>query len=246
MNKYKVDLHIHTVISPCGDIEMSPARIIQLASDSGIDIIGITDHNSTLHCELTIELGKKQNITVIPGCEITSIEEVHSLCLFENIEKLNKFQKYIEKHQPNIPNNPSILGWQVVVDQNDNIIKHIDNYLGQALDVSIDEIEQKVHELNGLFIPAHVDRPQNSLFSQLGFLPETLKIDALQISKRASEETVRKKFNIPENITVVKFSDSHFVSDFGNIYTVFEMKEPSFSEIKKALHKKENRNCYIK
>lgn len=245
MNKYKVDLHIHTVISPCGDLEMSPARIIELASQWGIDIIGITDHNSTLHCELTIELGKRKNITVIPGCEITTTEEVHCLCLFEDLSKTAEFQEYIQLHQANIPNNPSIFGWQVVVDENDNILKHIDNYLGQAINLSIDEIEQKVHSLDGIFIPAHIDRPQNSLYSQLGFLPPNLKVDAMQISKRASEENIRKTHKISDDITILKFSDSHYTSDFGKIYTIFELAEPTFGEIKKALLKQAGRNCYI-
>ena len=45
MNRFRADLHNHTLLSPCGDIEMTPAHIVEAALTKGYDIIGITDHN---------------------------------------------------------------------------------------------------------------------------------------------------------------------------------------------------------
>lgn len=245
MQTFRTDLHIHTVLSPCGDLEMSPARIVSLAKTSGLDIIGITDHNTTRQCELVWKLGRKLGLTVIPGCEMTSREEVHCLGLFEDFDALAVFQQYLDDHLTVIQNNPDLFGYQAIVDENENILEEVDNYLGTSLDVSIDEVEQKVHELSGIFIPAHVDRPRNSLFSQLGFIPSELKIEALQISKLAEEVAVRKKFQINTDITLVKFSDAHYLGDLGRIFTIFEMESPTFSEIRKALLRQDGRKVRI-
>lgn len=245
MRKFRTDLHIHTLLSPCGDLEMSPARIVSKAIECGLDIIGITDHNTTKQCKVVWELGLKEGLTVIPGCETTSREEVHCLCMFEDFDALDVFQKFLDQHLTIIPNNPGLFGYQPVVDQDENILEEIENYLGAALDVSIDEIEQKVHSLSGIFIPAHIDRPRNSLFSQLGFLPDDLKVDALQISKLADERTVRERYRISPEITLVKFSDAHYPDDLGKTYTDIQMEEPTFEEIRKALKKENGRNTRI-
>ena len=86
MNFYKGDLHIHSVLSPCGDLNMSPVNIIDEALKKGLHLIAITDHNSTRHCELSISLGEEKGLFVIPGCEITSKEEVHCLVFLEDLE----------------------------------------------------------------------------------------------------------------------------------------------------------------
>ncbi len=245
MKSFRTDLHIHTVLSPCGDLEMSPARIVSLASKRGLDIIGITDHNSTKQCELVWKLGKRLGLTVIPGCEMTSREEVHCLGLFEDFDALKEFQDFLDLHLTIIPNKPSLFGYQAVVDEDDYILEEQANYLGASLDVSVEEVEQKVHELSGIFIPAHIDRPRNSLYSQLGFFPPELKVEALQISKFANEKIVREEFNINPEITLVKFSDAHYPDDLGKTYTIFEMEEPTFAEIRKALLRKDGRNVRI-
>lgn len=245
MQSFRTDLHIHTVLSPCGDLEMSPARIVAVAKNSGLDIIGITDHNSTQQCRLIWKLGRKAGLTVIPGCEATTREEVHCLTLFPDFDALAEFQRFIERRLMYIPNDPALFGYQVIVDEDDNIEEEFHHYLGASLDASIEEVEQKAHELHGIFIPAHVDRPRNSLFSQLGFLPPDLNIDALQISKLAEENAVRERYRISPEITLVKFSDAHYPNDLGPVFTEFNMEEPSFQELRKALRGEDGRSVRI-
>lgn len=245
MQIFRTDLHIHTVLSPCGDLEMSPVNIVTTAVERGLDIIGITDHNSTQQCKLIWKLGRKAGLTVLPGCEVTTQEEVHCLSLFPDFDALAEFQRFLDRRLTYIPNDPKIFGYQVVVDESDNIVEEFENYLGAAVDASIEEVEQKVHELAGIFIPAHVDRPRNSLFSQLGFIPPELKIDALQISKLAEENALRAKYKIPSEITIVKFSDSHFLEGIGQNYTNFELEQPTFAEIRMALKNQDGRRVWI-
>jgi len=245
MKTFRTDLHIHTLLSPCGDLEMSPANIVSLANLRGLSIIGITDHNSTKQCELDLKLAQRTKLTVIPGCEMTTREEVHCLGLFQDLDALQVLQQFLDDHLMILPNNSDLFGHQVLLDENENILEEVPNYLGTSLDVNIEEVEQKVHELGGIFIPAHIDRPRNSLYSQLGFLPPELHVDALQISKLADEALVREKYKIAENIAMVKFSDAHFPADIGKTYTDFVIKEPSFEEIRKALQRIDGRMVKI-
>ena len=63
MRLFKADLHIHTLLSPCGDLDMTPDEIVRLAKKCGLDIIGITDHNSTKHGKLAREYGRQAGVT---------------------------------------------------------------------------------------------------------------------------------------------------------------------------------------
>jgi PHP family Zn ribbon phosphoesterase len=84
MNKYRADLHIHTLLSPCAGLEMTPHAIVEKAKASGLHIIGITDHNSTKHCLLVKKLAQKEGIFTLTGAEVTTKEEVHCLVFFEH------------------------------------------------------------------------------------------------------------------------------------------------------------------
>jgi len=122
MNLYKADLHVHTCLSPCGDLDMSPRNIIQAAIQKGLDMIAITDHNSTRNVKTCLEIAEKENIFVIPGCEINTQEEVHCLAYFPDLEAISEFQKYLDRKLPEIENDPDLFGYQVAVDEDDGII----------------------------------------------------------------------------------------------------------------------------
>lgn len=236
MKKFRADLHIHTVLSPCGDIDMSPVNIVSEAVRKGIDIIGITDHNTTRHCSIISRLAEEKGISVMQGAEVTTKEEVHCLTFFENTDALNRFQEFIDSSLPDIMNHPEIFGHQVQVDEKDIIIFEEPRLLISAISKSIEEIESFVHSLNGLFIPAHIDRQKNSIYSQLGILPENMIADGLEISKASSPEKFAKDHPEINCFSLIRSSDAHFLANIGTSYTVFNIEVPSFSEIKMALH----------
>lgn len=245
MNKYRADLHIHTVLSPCGDLEMSPAKIIEKAREKGLDIIGITDHNTTRHCKLISKLAEPEGIFVLMGAEVTTREEVHCLTFFENDEKLSEFQLYLEAYLPPVPNNTEKFGYQVVVDENEQIIDEIEFLLLSALDQSIEQIEHKVHSLGGIFIPAHIDRPSYSIISQLGFIPKDLMIDGIEISAKCKVESVMPFLTKHKAKSIIRNSDAHYTENIGNAFTSFEMEHRSFEEIKLALKGFEGRKVTV-
>lgn len=246
MKKFRADLHMHTVLSPCGDLEMSPVNIVRKASERGIDILGITDHNSTLHAPLIKELASKEGIMVLMGAEVTTKEEVHCLCFFEDEELLSQFQEYLNEHLPNIPNDTDRFGYQVVVNENEEITDEIDCLLISGLNQGIEEIEKKVHSLNGLFIPAHINKTVNSVISQLGFLPPDLKVDALEISQHTTKSEFLKKNKYLKNYNFIQSSDAHYIDNIGNTWTNFFMERRNFEEIKMALAGIEGRKIEIK
>ena len=188
MKSFRADLHIHTVLSPCGDLEMSPVNIVSEAALKGLDIIGITDHNTTRHCELITRFASRKGIFVMQGAEVTTKEEVHCLAFFENTDALLKFQVFLDENLPEVKNNPEIFGYQVQVDENDNVVYEEKKLLINAISKSFEETETFIHSLNGLFIPAHLNRSKNSIYSQLGFLPDKLNADAVEISRATTVE----------------------------------------------------------
>jgi len=235
MNTYRADLHIHTVLSPCGDLDMSPTRIIEKAREKGLDIIGITDHNSTRHCSLIRELAQPAGIFVLMGAEVTTREEVHCLSFFENDDQLSEFQAYLQEHLPTVPNDTQKFGFQVVVDKEEQILEELEYLLISALDQSLNQVEQKVHSLGGIFIPAHIDRPSFSITSQLGFIPSDLHIDGVEISASCKIENILPVLPKKRNISIIRSSDAHYLDQIGKVFTSFEMEHRSFEEIKMAL-----------
>ena len=245
MQHFKADLHIHTVLSPCGSLEMSPVNIIRSAIEAGLDMIAITDHNSTRQFPLIKQLGKENGLFVIGGVEVNTLEEVHCLALFETGEQLTEFQDYIDEYILKIKNRPKYFGYQVVVDRDENIVYEEPWLLINALNSGIFDIEQKVHSLDGLFIPAHIDRQYNGIISQLGFIPENLNCDALELSSRAKLSDWKNSQKLPSDSTFIRNSDAHQPCDIGKQYSVFEMEAASFSELKKTLQNKGVRKIII-
>lgn len=245
MKDLRADLHIHSVLSPCGDLDMSPRNIIRYAREKQIDILGISDHNSTKHGPLMRRLGLEQGVFVLTGAEVTSREEVHCLTFFENDKQLESFQGYIDKNIIPFPNDPLRFGHQVVVDENDIILEEEENMLVYAIDQGIEQIEAEVHRQGGLFIPAHVNRERNSIISQLGFVPAGIKADALEISRHVSKDDFLHANTYLSDYTFIQSSDAHFPEDIGRTYSVFRLMETSFEEIKKALIKTEGREVVL-
>ncbi len=245
MNKYRADLHIHTVLSPCGGLEMSPIKIIEKAVKKGISIIGITDHNTTRHCNLIRKLAEPAGIFTLMGAEVTTREEVHCLSFFENDDQLSDFQLYLEKYIIRIPNDPEKFGFQVVVDENELIIDDIEFLLISALDQSLEQVEQKVHSLGGIFIPAHIDRPSFSIISQLGFIPDNLQIDGIEISANCKKDSVLPFIGQHNTKSFIRSSDAHYADQVGKTFSTFEIEHCSFNEIKMALQGSSGRNVTI-
>ena len=166
------DFHNHSCLSPCGSLDLSPRVLAELASLRGVKVLALTDHNSSLNCPAFSRLCPKMGILPLFGMEATTMEEIHILCLFTDLEASLSFGEYAYSILMPFPNDPEKSGDQVYVDEEDNIEGEVENYLNTPLDLSVDSIGAKVIEYGGIVIPAHVDRPAFSMTSQLGVVVE--------------------------------------------------------------------------
>ena len=229
---FKADLHVHTCLSPCGELEMSPMAIAARVSQKKIDILGVCDHNTTENADSIMKAARPYEISVFPGLEITSQEEVHILALFDELEPALKLQKKIYDNLQGV-NDAEVFGLQVVVNEQGDVLHFNDHLLIGASQLPLEEIIQVIHSLGGLAIASHIDRPSFSLIAQLGFIPDCLDLDAVEISPQISREEAETKFDLV--VPVTSFSDAHFLKDIGRNFTSFILGKPTTAEIKRAL-----------
>ena len=100
MKTFRADLHVHTVLSPCAEVEMIPPLIVQAALEHHIDIIAITDHNASANVLAVQKAADGIGLTVLPGMEIQTHEDVHLLCLFASLMDLEAWQHKVDSSLP--------------------------------------------------------------------------------------------------------------------------------------------------
>lgn len=227
MRKVRADLHLHTCLSPCADNQMQATDIVEQAIKVGLDMIGICDHNSAENVAALVTAGAREGLTVIPGMEITSSEEVHILGLFDSEKELQLLQDMVYENLPG-ENSEEDFGPQYVINEWDELIEINSKLLIGATLLSVEQIVDAIHKLAGLAIAAHVDRERFSLIGQLGFIPKGLELDALEVSKAC-------KAIAGYDYPVIYCSDAHFLDDIGKNPSCFMLEEPSFGELSKAL-----------
>jgi predicted metal-dependent phosphoesterase TrpH len=242
MKEYKVDLHIHTCLSPCAQSDMLPTAIIKRARQENLDAIGICDHNSAENVQAVMKAGEKEDLQVLGGMEICSSEEIHILAFFDDQDALLKMQNIVYENLSG-ENDEKYFGEQLIVDEYDNIAGSTKKLLIGSTSLGIDKIVALIHSLGGLAIASHIDRDSFSIIAQLGFIPEGLHLDALEVSWRCESKEVNKyeSYGLP----LIKSSDAHFLSDIGKVSTRFFLNTPSLSEVAMAFNAIEGRAVNI-
>lgn len=215
MEKVAIDLHIHSALSPCGEEEMTPNNIVNMALIKEIDFIAVTDHNSGKNLPAIMAVAKEvgEGICVLPGIEITTKEEAHILAYFPNLESAMEMDKILYRHLPEIMNNKELFGPQTIMDEHDNIIGEVDKLLISATDLSVDQLWKMVTELGGVIVPAHIDRKSYSLIASLGFIPLELDIKTCEVSKTETIENVKNNFRFFKDYQFIHGSDAHRLED---------------------------------
>lgn len=231
LKEFRADLHIHTCLSPCADIEMSPSAIVKTACEKGIDIIAVTDHNSAENIEAVIRAAKGKGLTVIAGMEVSTVEEVHMIALFESSASLMKLQDIVYSNLLPGENNPEFFGEQVVADEEDTVLGFNDRLLISATNLTVKSLVDIIHSLGGLSIASHIDKEAFSIISQLGFISEDMGIDALEMSPQISFENARQLYSDYESFVWLSSSDAHRLDDIGKRTTIFRIDIPTFEEV---------------
>ncbi len=212
---------------------MVPSAIVKEAKRRGLDVIGVCDHNSAENVAAVVRAGEREALPVIAGMEITSREEVHVLGFFGDEGQLMRVQDLVYEKLAG-KNDPEVFGPQVVVDEFDNVLGSADQLLIGATSLSLEETVDAIHDSGGLAIAAHIERERFGLIGQLGFMPEGLPLDAVEVSPRSTSSGWN-------DLPVVSFSDAHLLNDIGKSSTCFLAEEGAFDEIAKALKNEEGR-----
>ena len=206
------DLHIHSALSPCAEDKMTPKEVIKKIHTLGVEIFSITDHNSGFNCTAFEEIAKEYDILFIPGIEMQTVEEIHLLGYFPNVQILNNFCSTIVK--PRLPtkikNDPLRFGHQIKIDRSGDVLGEEEAMLSMPLNISIDELVERVHDFNGIAVAAHLDRGF-SVISQLGFIPPQLKFDAVEVWDISKIENIQDKFLTNSNLKIISSSDFHYL-----------------------------------
>jgi 3',5'-nucleoside bisphosphate phosphatase len=246
LRRFRGDLHIHTCLSPCADLTMSPKRIVEKAVEKKLDMIAICDHNSAENARAAMAAALNKKITVLPGMEINTKEEVHIIALFDELDPVLSLQEKVYENLVPGENVEDAFGEQIIANEFDEVEGYNNRLLLGATSLTLKETEKEIHRLGGLVFAAHIDREvYNSIIGQLGFIPADLELDALEISSHTTRSWVLARYPELGGFPLITSSDAHFLQDIGKATSCFLLEAPRVDEIRKALRKKEDRELLM-
>jgi PHP family Zn ribbon phosphoesterase len=227
--KARIDFHIHSCLSPCASLDMSPREIVRLAQAARLDCIALTDHSCTDNLPAFHEACKDAGMSCLYGLEASSAEEVHVLCLFDDLDRAMEFGSMVYDHLPNVRNNPNRFGEQPVVTADEEILRFAEKLLNIGTDISFFDLVPMALDASALCIPSHIDRPMCGAISHLGFLPD-LPYDAVEAVHEIDPDIARRW-------PVVRFSDAHNPEEIARRFTEIDTKDFTVPALRKALRK---------
>lgn len=243
---FRAELHIHTVLSPCAEVEMIPPLIIQEALDLGINLLGITDHNASANIGAVMEAATGTGIHILPGMELQTHEEVHVLCLFDTLDQVDAFQQKVDAAMPALENRPDFFGEQFVVDATGDFIRREEKMLLASSSLSIKQALSLVNDLGGLLIPAHINRKAFGLLPTLGFIPEELQATrVMEISRHMTREQALDTYPQLREKVLIQSGDVHRLNEFLGV-NYFTLEKPSIKELAYAFSEIGGRNFQIR
>jgi len=240
LREFRCDLHVHSCLSPCADLDMYPRALIENSIAARLDMIAICDHNASENVPYVLKAAERTALTVIPGMEAASSEEVHVLALFETLGGLREFQKIVYRHLAG-KNEEKVFGPQVIVNESDEVEGYNERLLIGATSLSLRELIDGIHSLQGLVIASHIDRESFSVIGQLGFIDPSMPFDALEVSASLGIAAARIRFPELSGFPLLTSSDAHFPADIGKAVTVMHLERASFVELRKALRREDGR-----
>ena len=233
--KLKYDLHIHSCLSPCGDNDMTPYNLTNMAKICGCDIIALTDHNTCLNCESAMKAGENIGLTVVPGMELCTSEEIHCICLFPELKNALSFSDYVKSTLPPIKNKEKIFGNQYIMNEADGILGSFDLLLTTASGISIESLDSLMKDYGGLWYPAHIDRNSYSVISALGDFPDSLETSVFELTYDADEKLYREKYPATKNKKLIRSSDAHYLENLMTEKMEIETDDNSIKDLFEVL-----------
>lgn len=210
---------------------MTPYNLVNMAKILGLDAIALTDHNTCLNCRAAMAVGKQIGLTVIPGMELCTSEEVHVVCLFEELNNAEAFSEYVRSTVPAINNRPDIFGEQLIMDERDGILGTEDLLLTTASGISIESVVKTVEKYGGVCYPAHIDRSSYSVISNLGMITPEMNFPAVEMTENADCEEYKNKYPIINSIPILVSSDAHYLENMREANQAISIDDNSIKSI---------------
>ena len=226
MRDFKYDFHVHSCLSPCAENDMTPANIAGLASLLGLEIVALTDHNTSANCPAFFAAAKRHGIVPVGGMELTTAEDIHVICLFDTLDGAMAFDKAVAAHRIRIANRPEIFGDQLVMDEDDNIISTEPDLLINATDLDLYAAHTLCTEYGGVCHPAHIDRQSNGIVAVLGDFPEEPRFSSFELNDGASFDEYIRRFPNLKNKNFVVCSDAHRLEALSDGSNSISLPEP--------------------
>lgn len=227
---FRCDLHIHTCLSPCAELDMYPTAIVKRAEAEGLDMIAICDHNASENVHYVRKAARGTGLIVLPGMEVTSREEVHVIALFDDPSVLECLQEMVYNHLPG-KNNEDAFGMQVIVNDEDEVEGFNERLLIGATELALSDVTDTIHRLGGLAIASHIDRESFSVLSQLGFIDEDASFDALEVTRSLGVREGRRRYPELASFPFVTASDAHIIDDIGTGRMLMKLVEGTTGEL---------------
>ncbi|ENH97397.1 hypothetical protein J416_05263 [Gracilibacillus halophilus YIM-C55.5] len=246
MREYFVDLHIHIGRNQLGrPVKITGAHtltlehiMVEARERKGIDMVGVIDcHCPTVlkEIETCIRNGQASELkeggiqfgstTLILGSEIEIYDEnckgpIHVLCYFPGLETMKQFSHWLKGKVTN----PELSSQR---------------FYGSAK-----QLQYKVKQLHGLFIPAHVFTPFKSLYGKgvrysLTEVFDKQLIDAVELGL-SSDTTMADTISELHSYTYVTNSDAHSLAKIGREYQKMRLSYPNFYGLEMALKSTKN------
>lgn len=231
--KLYCDLHLHSCLSPCGDEDMTPNNIVNMAKLKGLSCIALTDHNTARNCRATALAAQQAGLGFLPGMELSTAEDIHLVCLFPDCDTAEAFSRQVEKALPPVKNNPRIYGHQLCLDELDRPVGEVEPLLLNATTIPLTQTPALVREYGGVCYPAHIDKAANSILAILGAIPPECEdlFDAVEVSPRYEIGLLPAVETARQNRRTVVSSDAHYLWDIAEAEHPFEPGDDSLSRL---------------
>lgn len=229
MSRYFYDLHLHSCLSPCGDEDMTPANIAGMASLKGLGLVALTDHNTTKNCPAFFEACRRCGIVPVAGMELTTLEDVHLVCLFPDLESAMSFGADVETRRAPMKNKPEIFGRQIIMDSTDGVIGEEENILLFSTELSLEEGKALCESYGGAAFPAHIDRESNGIVAVLGDVPAEGGYYAFELNSAESEDEYLERFPHLNNMMRLVSSDAHYLWDISEAENYLDIPDEPYS-----------------
>lgn len=237
MMKYTYDFHVHSCLSPCGDDEMTPGNILQLAQLVECDILALTDHNTCQNAPALMAAAADTDLLLIPGMELCTSEEAHIVCLFETLEGAMAFDQYVYANMPHVKNRPEIFGEQRIFDSEDRQIGTQEHLLLVASFISASDVVALTAEYGGIAFPAHIDRDSFSLLTVLGVIPPEANFRAVELSAACDKALFLEKNPALKEMKILRNSDAHYLEALAGFKESITLSEKSIAAVFEAFRK---------